>query len=225
MQRFTTAGASSHRAPCRSSTSRSGPKNSLSAFRVSMIPSVYAQRLAPGGMTASAVIHPGLEQPDEGSGGTERDGVVGADHERRRVAGVRVAHPSVGGVDHGDERGEEHLVAHVAEHLGRGVERVTRILTGRERGAQHLLAPEGEDPLGRAVAGDVDDDERDATLAGDEQVVAVAGDDTFGGAERAATVQPSGISPTTGSSSERSVSTTAALCSTAWRERSDSTSC
>ena len=40
MQRFTTAGASSQRAPWSSSTRRSGPKNSLSPLRISIRPSV-----------------------------------------------------------------------------------------------------------------------------------------------------------------------------------------
>ena len=83
-----------------------------------------------------------------------------------------------------DERGEEHLGAHVAEEIGRGVERAPRRRAGHECRAQHLLAAEREDSFRRAVPGDVDDDEREVAALRREQVVAVTRDDTLGGAER-----------------------------------------
>ena len=72
------------------------------------------------------------------------------------------------------------------------VERRPRRRAGRERHAQHLLAPQREDALGRAVTGDVDDDQRDLAAAGREEVVAVAGDHAFGRA------QPTGHRPAVG---------------------------
>ena len=57
--------------------------------------------------------------------------------------------------------------------------------------------------------------ERDLAVAGREEVVAVAGDDAFGRAETTGDRPSVGQVAHVGSSSDRSVSTTAALCSTA----------
>ena len=62
-------------------------------------------------------------------------------------------------VDNRDERGEEHFGPHLAELLGRGLDRFARRYVGRERRPQQLLAPKRQDALGCAVAGDVDDDQ------------------------------------------------------------------
>ena len=115
------------------------------------------------------------EQADEWAGRFERCLAVGPHDVRRRVTGVRVADPTVVGVDHGHERGEEDLGTHVAQDLGRRVEGDTRRRARGQRGAEHLLAAQRQDPLGGAVAGDVDDHDRDLSVFGDEDVVAVAG--------------------------------------------------
>ena len=97
------------------------------------------------------------------------------------MPGVRVPDPTGPGVDHTGERGEEHFLAELPELIGRGRDRVTRLEIGRQRGAQELLAAQGEDSFDRAVTRDVDDHDADPIVLEEHDVVAVAGDDSFGG--------------------------------------------